>query len=50
MRDAAAQGQVDRAKIDAQLNAELAPKLVKVLNAGQRKTLLDAMKKAAPQQ
>ena len=39
----------DAAKIDTQLNADLAPKLLRVLNAGQKKTLLDAMKKQAPQ-
>ena len=39
----------DAAKIDTQLNADLAPKLLRILNAGQKKTLLDAMKKQAPQ-
>ena len=48
-RELLRQNPADSAKIDAQLNADLAPKLLKILNAGQKKTLLEAMKKQAPQ-
>ena len=48
-RELVRQNPADGAKIDAQLNADLAPKLLRILNAGQKKTLLDAMKKQAPQ-
>ena len=39
------EAQGDRAKVDAQLNAELVPKLLKVLNAEQKKALLEAIKR-----
>src|SRR5262245_7193412 len=48
-RELLRQNPADAAKIDTQLNADLAPKLLRILNAGQKKTLLDAMKKQAPQ-
>jgi hypothetical protein len=48
-RELVRQNPADSAKIDAQLNADLAPKLLRILNAGQKKTLLDAMKKQTPQ-